>query len=510
MPVDKSSNNKRIAKNTVMLYIRMFLSMVVSLYTSRVILKTLGIGDYGLYNVVGGVVAMFSFINATMSTATSRFLTYELGHKDENKLKDTFSAAFWVHIIIALFILLLCETIGLWFINNKMVIPDDRLFAVHVVFQLSIISTMVSITQVPYNASLISHEKMDIYAFAEMAHIFLKLGILYLLVISPFDKLIVYGILTLCINVLVMLFYRIYGIRHYKECRVSFKWQPEIVKPMLSFSAWDLYGNLSVTARTQGVSMLLNIFFGPALNAAAGVATTVQGAVMAFASNVTTAVKPQIVKSCAANEYNRMTSLINNSCKLNFLILSMIMVPLCAEIDFVLGIWLHEVPPFAPIFCILTLLFSLFTNMSYNVIIGIEAYGKIIRPSLINGTLYLLVIPISYLSYSYNGAPWTAYLYNVFAILLGLISNIYTLHLYIPEYSITDFITRIFTKCIVLLILGSLTAYLVALVIPSSFVRLIVTTICTTVVMSIYGWYIMLSPSIRAMASEKFLSIIHI
>lgn len=192
---DTTANNKRIAKNTLLLYIRMFISMAVSLYTSRIILKTLGIEDYGIYNIVGGVVAMFSFINATMSTATSRFLTYELGRNDMQKLKETFNAAFWVHVIIALIVLVLCETIGLWFLNYKMVIPEGRELATHIVFQLSIISTVISITQVPYNATLISHEKMDIYAYVELANVFLKLGILFILVILPFDKLIVYGFL---------------------------------------------------------------------------------------------------------------------------------------------------------------------------------------------------------------------------------------------------------------------------------------------------------------------------
>jgi len=503
---DTTANNKRIAKNTLLLYIRMFISMAVSLYTSRIILKTLGIEDYGIYNIVGGVVAMFSFINATMSTATSRFLTYELGRNDMQKLKETFNAAFWVHVIIALIVLVLCETIGLWFLNYKMVIPEGRELATHIVFQLSIISTVISITQVPYNATLISHEKMDIYAYVELANVFLKLGILFILVILPFDKLIVYGILTLFVSVSIMMFYRIYGIKHYEECRISMKWQSEIIKPMLTFSAWDFYGNMAVTARTQGVSMLLNVFFGPTLNAAAGVATTVQNSVMAFANNVTTAVKPQIVKSCAAHEYARMTSLINNSCKLNFLILSLLMVPLCAEIDYILGIWLHEVPPFAAIFCVLTLLFNLFANMSYNIIIGIEAYGKIIRPSLINGTLYLLVIPVSYLSYTLSGAPWTAYLFNVCAITLGLLSNVYTLHLYIPKYSVKVFLSQILLKCLILLALASVTAYLVTQVVPSSFYRLIHTTICTTVVMGVYGWKTMLSPNIKGIITDKLLS----
>ena len=213
---DNTSNNKRIAKNTAFLYLRMFISMSVSLYTSRVILKTLGVEDYGIYNVVGGVVAMFSFINSTMSTATSRFLTFEIGLDNQERLKDTFNASFWVHVIIAAIVFVLCETIGLWFLNYEMIIPEGRELAANIVFQFSIISTIIGITQVPYNAALIAHEKMDIYAYVEMANVFLRLGILYLLVIFDFDKLILYGILTLIVSTGIAMFYRIYGASKYK------------------------------------------------------------------------------------------------------------------------------------------------------------------------------------------------------------------------------------------------------------------------------------------------------
>ena len=290
-----SANNKRIAKNTAFLYLRMFISMAVSLYTSRIVLQTLGVEDFGVYNVVGGVVAMFSFINATMSTATSRFLTFEIGKGNQQRLNDTFNASFWVHVIIAIIVVVLCETIGIWFITNKMVIPEGREFATQVVFQLSIIAAVISITQVPYNATIIAHEKMNIYAYIELVNVFLKLGIVYFLMISSFDKLILYAVMTLLVNACVMMFYRYYGKRKFKECKISRKLQWDIIKPMLNFSCWDLYGNLSVTARTQGVAMLLNVFFGPIMNAAEAISTQVQTAVIAFASNVNTAVRPQIV-----------------------------------------------------------------------------------------------------------------------------------------------------------------------------------------------------------------------
>ena len=505
--MSQSANNKRIAKNTVYLYIRMFISMSVSLYTSRVILQTLGVEDYGIYNVVGGVVAMFGFINATMSSATSRFLTFELGKGTTDKLKETFNSSFWVHVIIAVIIFLLSETIGLWFLVNKMVIPEGREMAAHIVYQLSILSTIISITQVPYNATLIAHEKMDIYAYVEMVNVFLRLLILYILVIVDFDKLILYGILTMAISTGIALFYRFYCVRHYPECRIRFGAKKEIVKPMLSFSGWDFYGNMTVTARTQGVSMLLNVFFGPVMNAAAGISASVQNAVMAFAGNVNTAVRPQIIKYYAVGDYKKMESLINNACKLNFLVMVMLIVPLCFEIDYILKLWLGNVPAMSNIFCILTLSFNLFANMSFLVNLGNHAAGKIFRPSVINGTLYIMVVPVSYISFQLGGQAWISYLFNLVAVVFGMLSNVYSLHLNVPEYSPLNFIRNVLTKCIAAVAIGVIVGCIVRSFLDESFQRLVLTCVSTVVFMGIYGWFAMLSPAIRSSVVSKIIQV---
>ena len=326
-----TENTKRIAKNTLMLYVRMLFGMLVSLYTSRVILNTLGVEDFGINNVVGGVVGMLGFLTASMSGATSRFLTYELGRGDLVRLKETFSSALIIHIGIALVVFVIAETAGLWFFENKLVIPESRMTAAHVVYQLSILSTMLGITQVPYNATIIAHEKMNVYAYVEILNVCLRLLIVYLLVIGDFDKLILYSILTFSVSVLIMSIYWVYCIRHYEETKFHFIWKKDILKPMLSFSGWDLYGNASVTARTQGVSMLLNMFFGPLMNAAAGIATQVQNAVMAFAGNFIVAVRPQIVKQYAAGEYESMFKLLKEAIVLCFTLLSLLSVPLMCE-----------------------------------------------------------------------------------------------------------------------------------------------------------------------------------
>ena len=255
------NSNRRIAKNALMLYIRMFISMIVSLYTSRVVLNVLGVEDYGTYGIVGGVVGMLGFLNASMSGATSRFLTFELGRGNMKRLSDTFASALIAHIGIAIIVFVIAETIGLWFLLNKLVIPEGRMTAAHWVYQMSIVSAMIGITQVPYNATIMAHEKMDVY----------------LLTIGNFDKLILYGALVLMVSITIRMIYRIYCIRHFEESHFHWVWDKSIMKPLLGFSGWDLYGNMAFTIRMHGANFIINTFYGVALNAACSVAATVQG-----------------------------------------------------------------------------------------------------------------------------------------------------------------------------------------------------------------------------------------
>lgn len=336
---DTTSNNKRIAKNTIMLYIRMFISMVVGLYTSRVVLATLGVEDYGIYGVVGGVVAMMGFLNASMSGATSRFLTFELGKGDKERLAKTFSSALIVHIGIAIVVLILAETVGLWFLCNKLNIPAERMQAAHWVYQLSILSAMFGITQVPYNAAIIAHEKMDVYAYVEILNVSLKLLIVYLLCIGNFDKLILYASLMLAVSILIMMVYRIYAIRQFPEAHFHWIWDKTYLRPLLSFSGWDLYGNACVTARQQGTNFLVNIFFGVTYNAASSVATTVNGVVLGLTFTLIPALQPQIVKRYAVGDIKGMQSLMNNGIKYFSLLYLALLFPFLMEADqlFTLG-----------------------------------------------------------------------------------------------------------------------------------------------------------------------------
>ena len=475
-------NNKRIAKNTLFLYFRMLFTMGVSLYTSRVVLATLGVEDFGIYGVVGSVVLMFSFLNLSMSGATSRFLTFALGKGDNEELQKIFSAALTIHFIIALVILILAETMGLWFLENKLVIAPERMNAARVVYQLSIISTMITIIQVPYNAVIIAHERMKVYAYVEILNTSLKLGVVYLLVIADWDKLIVYAALLLIVSICIASVYKLYCIKHFEESKYTFIWDKKILYPMLSFSGWDLYGNLSTIARTQGVNMLLNIFFGTVLNAANSIAIQVQSAVGAFANNIIIAIRPQIVKSYAANDYQYTKNIVLNAAKYIYILLLILSLPLIIEMHFVLNLWLKHVPPYAVSFCRLTLLFNFFSSMSFIVVSAIHATGNIKRPSLINGSLYLAVIPITYISFKFNGIPEIPYICNALFVFLGMLSNVYTLRLYMPVLSIKDFVSNVLIVCFVISLLSCTISYYVQKNLPESFWRLCIVVVVSTLV----------------------------
>lgn len=432
MAEEAISSNKRIAKNTLMLYIRMLLSMVVSLYTSRVVLNTLGIEDYGIYGVVGSVVAMFGFLNASMSGATSRFLSYEMGRGDTQRIKDTFSSALLVHIGIALVVIFLAETVGLWFLVHKLVIPEERMFAARVVYQLSILSTLISITQVPYNAAIIAHEKMDIYAYVEILNVSLKLLIVYLLVIGNFDKLILYAILTLLISVLIACIYRVYCLKRFEECRFKLIFNKIILKNLLSFSSYNLYGNLGSVINLQGSNFVLNNLFGVILNSASSIATTVSNVVNNFSSNMLIAFRPRITKSYAQGDINSFQNLFIWAIKLILLVYALIAVPVFVEIDTILTLWLKIIPPYTSIFCRCILVNIYFETLRYIITMGIHAVGKVKVISTCTGSMLLLNPIVIYIILTKTSSPF----YTYYSIILGnsilCVLDILLLKRYIP------------------------------------------------------------------------------
>ena len=470
---DTTSNNKRIAKNTIMLYIRMFISMLVGLYTSRVVLATLGVEDYGIYGVVGGVVGMMGFLNASMSGATSRFLTFELGKGDKERLAKTFSSALIVHIGIAIVVLILAETVGLWFLCNKLNIPAERMQAAHWVYQLSILSAMFGITQVPYNAAIIAHEKMDVYAYVEILNVSLKLLIVYLLCIGNFDKLILYASLMLAVSILIMMVYRIYAIRQFPEAHFHWIWDKTYLRPLLSFSGWDLYGNACVIARQQGTNFLINIFYGVVYNAASGIATTVQGTISGLAFNIILAFRPQIIKQYAKGNVEDMSKLVGNAVCFTTILFGCMSIPLILETHYIMKAWLGVIPEKSEIFCQILLIASFLGLLNNIWNTCIHATGKIKEISIFSGTFFLISLPIIYVVFQFKAPVESAYLVFILSIVFVNVSNLLIIKKKIPKLKL-NFVFLNYIKVIIVLMASYYITSLFKAQMQETFIRLLV------------------------------------
>ncbi|MGY3213765.1 lipopolysaccharide biosynthesis protein [Mucilaginibacter sp. HD30] len=390
------TGTKTIAKNTLMLYFRMLLTMGVALYTSRVVLSTLGNKDYGIYSVVGGVVALFGFFNAAMSAATLRFLSIDIGKNDWAGLKKTFNSTLIIHIGIALMLLLIGETAGLWLVNNKLNLPDGRLGVANFVYQLSILASVITITQVPFNALIIARERMNVFALISIAEVVLKLLVVYLLFISTFDKLKIYAVLTLAVVLIESTIYKVYCLKKFEESKFSVYKDKVLYKTLISYSGWSLFGNASAVARTQGINIILNILFGTLINAAYGVMAQVQNAVSGFVLNFQVAVNPQIFKLHAQGEKEEMFRIMFYTSKFSFYMILVIMCPIIYSIDFILKFWLQNPPPYSSIFIVYNLIFLSIDVISNPLIIGVSATGKIKWYQIIMGTFVCLNLPVSY------------------------------------------------------------------------------------------------------------------
>lgn len=392
-----TENNKRIAKNTMYLYLRMLLIMGVTLYTSRVVLQVLGVEDFGIYNVVGGIVVLFTFVNNAMVTSTQRFLNYELGKGDLEATKQVFSASVTIHWGIAILTLILAETIGLWFLKHYIQYPEEREIAVNFTYQFTILSTCVSIIRTPYNAAIIAHERMSFYAYISIVEVLLRLLIVYLLTLVDFDRLIFYSILMFLIIWVVTIGYYVYSRVSFIVCRYNFFLKGDIYKRLMSFSGWSLLGGVANMGASQGVNILLNLFYGVAINAAMGIANQVQTAVYSFVANFQTAFNPQIVKSYAAGNRDYFINLIIRSSKFSYFLLYIISLPIYLFCEEILMIWLGEVPAYTVSFCRLMIIFSLLDAIQGPLWISVQATGKIRNYQILMSVMILLNLPLSYL-----------------------------------------------------------------------------------------------------------------
>lgn len=443
---NNGANYKRIAKNTLYMYFRMLFVMIVSIYTSRVILQTLGVVDYGLYNVVGGVVALLAFINDTLSQGTSRFLMFELGGGDKKRLKDTFSTLLTTHIILALIIVVLAETIGLWFVYNELNVPPSRLDAAVFVYHLSILTAFFSLTQAPYSASIKSHERMDIYAYTSIIDVSVKLGVVYLLKVSPIDRLEFYASLLCLDQVVMILFYRFFCTRHFIETKYKFIFDKTILKKVLGYTSWNLFSNVSGALNTQGMTILINMFFNPVIVSSLAIANTVKNAALSFVQNFRLASIPQIVKQYASGNHQESQNLLMLTTRYSFFLLYFLCLPIYLCAYEVLKLWLNQVPEYSVTFLryvILICVFDLFVSCFYT---ALDVLARIKEYSIIFPIIMILCFPIVYIFFKLGFSPVIVTLVLLLSYMILGVIVLPLLIVKIAHYNYKD-ILSLFKKC---------------------------------------------------------------
>lgn len=473
---NSSAKSMRIAKNTLLLYIRTLLIMLITLYTSRVVLNTLGIEDYGIYNVVGGVVTMFTVISGSLSTSISRFITFEIGHGDFDRLKKIFSTSVNIQICISVVVFILVEVFGLWFLNTKMNIPVERIGAANWVLQCSLLSFIIGLISIPYNACIIAHERMSAFAYISVMEAVLKLVVVYMLLISPYDKLATYAVLLVMVSLLIRLIYGAYCHRHFKESHYAFVNDKSLIKEMTSFAGWSFFGNGAYMLNTQGVDMLINVFFGVTFNAARGVVGQVQHAVMQFVNNFTVAMNPQITKSYAANEMDYMYKLMCRGAKYSYFLTLVFIVPIVCEAEYILELWLKTVPEYASTFLRLTLFGALVTGMGNTLLVGVLATGNIKYYQLWITMVGCLVFPLTWIAFKVGLPAYATYViyilvyYLLVFVRLGIAKKI----LGIP---IKDYLKEVVLLTFVVTLIAFIVPMVVVHTMNTCFLRLCVTTL---------------------------------
>lgn len=436
------SRNGLIAKNTIILYMRMIFILCVGLYTSRVVLNTLGVEDYGLYNVVGGFVAFFAFLNGAMTTATQRFVTFELARGELDRQKITFSMAIIIHFVIGIIVVILAETIGLWFLYEKLVIPESRFVAAFWVYQFSVASMFISIASIPYNALIIAHEKMSAFAFISILDTILKLIFVFCLIIEPWDKLIFYAASLFFVGLVDRVVYGIYCKRKFNESSFVLTFDKSLFRDMTNIAGWSMFGNIAGILYTQGLNMLLNMFFGPVVNAARGVAVTVQGVVSGFVSNFQMALNPQITKNYAVGDLQRMHLLIYVSSKFSYFLLLLIVLPIMIEAHTILVLWLKIVPDYTVWFLRLILSIMLVEAIANPMMISSQAVGKVkIYQSVVGGIL-LLILPLAYIVLKLGGQPESVFIVQLVMSIVAQGCRIYIVSRMI-QLPINDYIQKV-------------------------------------------------------------------
>lgn len=491
-----AENNRRIAKNTLYMYFRMIISLCVSLITARVVLKVLGVNDYGLNNVVAGFVSMLGYFNSLLYSATSRFLTVELGRNEKDQLKKTFSACLTIHLIIAIITILLGETIGLWFLNNKLVIEPGRLFAANVVFQLALFSLALSIMQAPYGASIISHEKMSIYAYMSIFDVVMKLLVVFLLLYCSGDKLILYSVFYFIVNIINIVFYRIYCIRSFEECSLVFGFDKKLYKDIFNYVGWNSLSGLAFMMNGQGVNVLLNLFFGTVVNAARGISGSVCGYLTKFVSNFQVAVNPQVMKYYAQNDIWQMNHLTKNNSKYSLYLVILMSLPVIFETKYILHLWLGVVPEYTVFFIRVSIIILMIQAIDYPIGNAIHAYGKMKLPNLTTSLIYMLALPFSYVFMKLGADPTIAYISLSLVYPCALVCDLWILHKY-SGFNRMDFLVDVIFRGLFIICLSVIIPYLIYVLMDSSIYRLLFIIITSIISSAFFIFYIGMNKIMR-------------
>lgn len=503
-----ASNNGRIAKNTILLYGRMLLIMAVTLYTSRVVLNTLGVEDYGIYNVVGGIVTMFSFLNSAMITSTQRYLTFELGKGDGERLKLVFATSLRIHVIIALVIIFLTETIGLWFFYNKMVIPDERLIPAMWVLQISVITMIFQVMSVPYNSVIIAHESMGVFAVISILEVVLKLLVVYLLLLGNLDKLILYAVLIACVQLLVQIIYVVYCRKHFEETRSIRMKDKSLFIEMGKFAGWNVWGNLASMLMGTGVNMLLNMFFGPVVNAARAIAVQVENALNQFSTNFQLAVNPQITKLYAQESLAEMHNLIYRASKFTFFLLLAISLPVLMETETILVIWLKIVPDYTVPFLQLLLIIMLVNSTSNPLMTAAAATGNVKKYQSVIGGILLSIVPIAYFVLRMGGDPTSVYIVYLIILVIAFIARLLIVRPLI-HLSLRNYFSKVVSICAFIFVLSGGTAYAFKMLLPQGVLYSVLICIISILLVLFYSYFLGLTKGEKIFIDDKIRNVIN-
>lgn len=502
--MEDSNNKKRVAKNTLFLYMRMLLQLLVSLLTARVMLEALGVVDYGLNNVIAGIVTFFTFLNNSLTSASSRYLTFELGRGNMTSLRNVFRNSFSIHLLLAVIVVILGESIGIYMINYILHIPDDRLIACHIAYQFVIISAFISLIQTPFSAIVISYEKMGLYAYLGIFDVVSKLVICYIVKWICFDKLICLSVLQGVSTFAVFVIYYGYCKRKFSAvCCIKLKLEKQLTKSMLKFTTWSLIGSVANILKNQGVNVLINIFFGAAVNAANAIAYRINAAIMGFTANFTTALNPQITKNYSVKKYGEMEQLIIMGGKYSFFLLMLLGFPIMFEIDFILKLWLGEnnVPDYTSIMTVLVIILSMIETFTYTIGCAVQATGNIKNYQMVISGMTLMNFPITYLFYKLGFPPYTALSVSIGISSITLLTRMYFLKTLLHMKPIV-YITKVFLHTFPIAILSAIVPILICWNIKDGVMRFFIIIIVSTVMNILCIWFMGMNAKERVFVKD--------